>query len=77
MLQAARVSLDNALLTDDISQNEGVHYVMCSASQKIVGLSVSQWLPCPLARWNLLFGMAILLNLVKNTGNIELFVMVF
>ena len=33
--------------------------------EKIVGLSISQWLPCPLAIWNLLFGMAILLNLVK------------
>ena len=32
---------------------------------KIVGLSISQCLPCPLAIWNLLFGMAILLNLVK------------
>ena len=32
---------------------------------KIVGLSISQWLPCPLAIWNLLFGVAILLNLVK------------
>ena len=31
----------------------------------IVGLSISQWRPCPLAIWNLLFGMAILLNLVK------------
>ena len=30
--------------------------------EKIVGLSISQWLPCPLAIWNLLFGMAILLN---------------
>ena len=29
----------------------------------IVGISVSQWLPCPLVIWNLLFGMAILLNL--------------
>ena len=25
---------------------------------KIVGLSLSQWLPCPLAIWNLLIGMA-------------------
>ena len=33
--------------------------------EKIVGLSIGQWLPCPLAFWNLLFGMAILLNLVK------------
>ena len=33
--------------------------------EKIVGLSIRQWLPCPLAIWNLLFGMAILLNLVK------------
>ena len=32
-----------------------------------VGLSISQWLPCPLAIWTLLFGMAILLNLVKST----------
>ena len=31
----------------------------------IVGISISQWLPCPLAIWNLLFEMAILLNLVK------------
>ena len=28
--------------------------------EKIVGLSISQWLPCPLAIWYLLFGMAIL-----------------
>ena len=34
-------------------------------NDKIVGLSISQWLPCPLAIWNLLFKMAILLNLVK------------
>ena len=34
--------------------------------EKIVGLSISQWLPCPLAIRNLLFGMAILLNLVKS-----------
>ena len=33
--------------------------------EKIVGLSISQWLPCPFAIWNLVFGMAILLNLVK------------
>ena len=32
--------------------------------EKIVGLSISEWLPCPLAIWNLLFGIAILLNLV-------------
>ena len=32
---------------------------------KIVGLSISKWLPCPLAIWNFLFGMAILLSLVK------------
>ena len=31
--------------------------------ETIFGLSISQWLPCPLAIWNLLFGMAILLNL--------------
>ena len=29
-------------------------------------ISISQWLPCPLAIWNLLFEMAILLNLVKS-----------
>ena len=40
--------------------------------EKIVGLSISQWLPCPLSIWNLLFGMAILLNLVKYTGPILL-----
>ena len=38
--------------------------------EKIVGLSISQWLPCPLAIWNLLFEMAILLNLVKLSLNI-------
>ena len=32
---------------------------------KIVGLSISQWLPCPFAIWNVLFGMAVLLNRVK------------
>ena len=32
---------------------------------KIVGLLISQLLPCPLAIWNLLFGMAILFNLAK------------
>ena len=30
---------------------------------KIVGLSISQWLPCPLAIWNLLFGVANILQL--------------
>ena len=34
--------------------------------EKIVGLSISQWLPCPLVIWNLLFEIAILLNLVKS-----------
>ena len=34
--------------------------------EKIVGLSISQWLPCSLAIWNLLFGMAILLNTPNN-----------
>ena len=33
-------------------------------NQNIFGLSISQWLPCPLAIWNLLFGMAILLNII-------------
>ena len=40
----------------DISDKGGLHI------EKIVGLSISQWLPCPLAIWNLLFEMAILLN---------------
>ena len=44
----------------DISDKGGLHI-----DEKIVGLSISQWLPCPLAIWNLLFEMAILLNLVK------------
>ena len=39
--------------------------------EKIVGLLISQWLPCPLAIWNLLFGMAILLNL-KSRQNLLL-----
>ena len=43
----------------DISDKGGLHI-----DENIVGLSISQWLPCPLAIWNLLFGMAILLNLV-------------
>ena len=42
----------------DISDKGGLHI-----DEKIVGLSISQWLPCPLAIWNLLFEMAILLNL--------------
>ena len=48
--------------------NAGHLSPMCSPhiGDKIVGLSISQWLPCPLAIWNLLFGIAILLNLVKN-----------
>ena len=33
--------------------------------ETFIGLLISQWLPCPLAIWNLLVGMAILLNLVK------------
>ena len=33
--------------------------------ENIFGLSKSQWLPCPLAIWNVLFEMTILLNLVK------------
>ena len=37
---------------------------------KIVGLSISQWLPCPLAIWNLLFEMAILVNLVKSISSL-------
>ena len=43
-----------------ISDKGGLH-----VDDKIVGLSISQWLPCPLAIWNMLFGMVILLNLVK------------
>ena len=39
--------------------------------EKIVGLSISQWFPCLLAIWNLLFWMAILLNLVKTTPSSE------
>ena len=35
-----------------------------NTDEKIVGLSISQWLPCPLVIWNLLFEMAILLNVV-------------
>ena len=44
-----------------LSDKSGLHI-----DKKIVVLSISQWLPCPLATWNLLFGMANLLNLVKN-----------
>ena len=44
----------------NISDKGGLHI-----DEKIVGLSISKWLPCPLAIWNLLFGMAILLNRVK------------
>ena len=36
--------------------------------EKFFCLSINQWLPCPLAIWNLLFGMAVLLNLVKNSA---------
>ena len=41
----------------DISDKGGLHI-----DDKIVGLLIRQWLPCPLAIWNLLFRMAILLN---------------
>ena len=44
----------------DISDKSGLHI-----DEKIVGLSISQWLPYPLVIWNVLFEMAILLNLVK------------
>ena len=44
----------------DIFDKGGLHI-----DEKIVGLSISQWLPCPFVIWNLLFGVAILLNLVK------------
>ena len=50
-----------------MSDEGGLHI-----DEKIVGLSISQWLPCQLAIWNLLFGMAILLNLVKSTWSILL-----
>ena len=42
--------------------------------EKIVGLSISQWLPCPLAIRNLLFGMATLLNRVKPICHLEFLV---
>ena len=42
-------------------------YVTCYTVVHVSGLSISQWLPCPLAIWNLLFGMAILLNLFKKS----------
>ena len=45
----------------DISDKDGLYI-----DDKIVGLSISQWLPCPLAIWNLLFGVAILLSLAKS-----------
>ena len=38
-----------------------------------VRLSISQWLPCPLTIWNLLFGVAILLNLVKTYTHIHMY----
>ena len=44
-----------------LSDKGGLHI-----DDKTVGLSISQWLPCLLAIWNLLFGMAIWLNLVKS-----------
>ena len=46
---------------DRLYDKSGLHI-----DDKIVGFSISQWLPWPLAIWNLLFGMAILLNLVKS-----------
>ena len=39
-----------------------IYLIRLHIDEKIVGLSISQWLPCPLAIWNLLFGMAILLK---------------
>ena len=41
--------------------NCGLH-----VDDKVVGLSISQWLPCPLAIWNFSFGMAILLKIYSN-----------
>ena len=46
------------------------YLIRAGIDEKIVGVSISQWLPCPLAIWNLLFGMAILLNLVKSTSEL-------
>ena len=44
----------------------------------MVGFSISQSLPCPLAIWYLLFGMAILLNIVKSKHvDILLYILVF
>ena len=37
------------------------YLIRAGIDEKIVGLSISQWLPCPLAIWNLL-------NLVKKNG---------
>ena len=48
------------MYTGILSYKGGLHI-----DDKTVGLLISQWLPCPLAIWNLLFEMAILLNLVK------------
>ena len=46
--------------------------------EKMVGFSISQSLPCPLPIWNFLFGMAILLNIVKSKHvDILLYILVF
>ena len=37
-------------------------YTIVHIDEKIVGLSISQWLPCPIAIQNLLLGMVILFN---------------
>ena len=39
-----------------------VCYTIVHIDEKIVGLSISQWLPCPIAIQNLLLGMVILFN---------------
>ena len=50
----ASVKSSEDLLETTLSDRGGLHI-----DETIVGLSISQWLPCPLAIWNLFFGMAI------------------
>ena len=48
ILQTARVSLENTLLANYISHDEGVHYVMCRASA--IALGTSNYLLCLIIR---------------------------
>ena len=68
-VNASSVNMFKNIIDIKIFNKGGLHIV-----EQIVGLSISQWLPCPLAILNLLFGMAILLNLVKSRDHLKTYI---